>query len=156
MLVWGFCAQPDLILPQKLRKPISKAIRQPDIRQSDIRQSDIRQSDIRQSDIRQSDNRPYTKKQRKPITPKQGKEQPGPPSHGETAMARAIRMSRCRSTRPRNAKFSNRGSEPLTSIELQLGTTNMILNTCQQLAMEPRIPGHFSKETPPQLSSRAR
>ena len=69
--------------------------------------------------IRQIDNRPYTKKQRKPINPKQDKAKPGPPSHGETTMARANGMSRCRSTCPRNVKFSNRGSEPRNSIEWQ-------------------------------------
>ena len=65
----GFCALPGLILPQALRKPVSKAIRQSDIRQSDIRQSDIRQPDIRQTDIRHPTirhptKRAYTKKLR--------------------------------------------------------------------------------------------
>ena len=84
-LVWGFCALLDLKLSQTLRKPISKA--------------------IRQSDIRQFDNRPYTKKQLKPINPKQDKAKPGPPSHGETTMARTNGMSRCRRTCPRNIAF---------------------------------------------------
>ena len=48
------------------------------------------------------------KEQQKPINPKQGKAKTGPPSHGGTAMARASRMPRCRSTCPRNAKTSNR------------------------------------------------
>ena len=91
-LVWGFCALPDLILPLTLRKPISKAIRQPDIRQPD---------------------NPTI---RKPINPKQGKAQPGPPNHGETTMARANGMSQDRSTYPRNVQISNRESEPGTSI----------------------------------------
>ena len=112
--VWGFCALPDLMPPKNAAETISKA---------------IRKSDIRQTDIRQPNNQPHIKKQRKTINRKQGKAQPGPPSHGETATARASRMSRCRSTCPRNAKFSNRGNEPWTSIEWQLSTTNMALNT---------------------------
>ena len=62
--------------------------------------------------IRKSDNRPNTKKQRKTINPKQGKAKPGPPSHGEMAMALDNGMPRCRSKCQRNVKISNRGSAP--------------------------------------------
>ena len=95
-LVWGFRALPDLMPPQTLRKPISKA---------------IRQSDIQHLDIRQPDTRPYTnKEQKKTINPKQGKAQTGPPSHGKTKMARASGMSQNRSTYPRNIKFQLAGA----------------------------------------------
>ena len=78
-LVWGFCALPVLMLPRTLRKPIFKVIRHPTIRNPTIRHPIIR---------------PYTKKQRKPINPKQGKSKPGPPSHGETTMARQRNVAR--------------------------------------------------------------
>ena len=77
--------------------------------------------------------RPQTTKTNKP---KQRKAQPGPPSHGETAMAGANGMSRCRSTCPRNVKFSTHGSEPWTSIEWQLCTRNVT----------PRTPDYFSRK----------
>ena len=82
----------------------------------------IRHPTIRHPTIRQPT---LHKETRKPINPKQGKAHPGPPSHGETAMARANRMSQDRSTCPRNVKISTRGSEPWTSIKWQLSTTNM-------------------------------
>ena len=46
-------------------------------------------------------------------------------------MARASGMSRCRSTCPRNFKFSTRGSEPLTPIDWQLSAKSTALNTWQ-------------------------
>ena len=99
-LVWGFCALPDLMLPQMLRKLISKATRQPDNPTSDNPTSG--NSTIRQPALH--------KQKTKTNKPKAGQSATWPTWPWRNGDGTCNGMSQGRSRCPRNVKVSNRGS----------------------------------------------